>query len=298
MRVIPPITLNSTNIVSNAPTTGDPAITWDTTSSYIFGQQVKVLGTVNKMYECISATGTTASDDSPEIDCLKPTPKWFDLGSINKYKMFDNLSSSYTTGNTSLAVTLTPGMSTSALAITHLNNVTQVVINGYVTHPTIAWTRTFTPTVNYSVNNSTIYFDIPSNITVFILTFTGTGTFYIGNIVVGNTYYNIGRLQDGTISSTLNFSSTDRDTYGNVVFIERRSITKVQHKVFIDSSNIDTLLYVKDLLNAIPAVWSGLDDSITHPYFSAVLILGFYREFHLEIDNPIGPMINIEIEEV
>lgn len=297
MQVIPPILLDSTNVISGAPTTGDPATTWDTAASYAFGQQVKVLGTVNKIYECIDVAGTTAADASPEVDVLRETPKWIEISPTNKYKMFDNLSDSYTTATTSLAVTLTPGMSTAALAIMHLNNVSNVVINGYVTYPTVVWTRTFIPDITVP-NASTLYSNIPSNITKFLLTFTGTGTITVGNVSVGNVVYNIGRLQHGTELNTLNFSSVDRDSYGNILILPRRNIGKAQCKLYIDPTNIYTLNYVKDLLNATTAVWSGLDDNTTHPLFNALLILGFYREFTFEIDNPIAPMANLEIEEV
>jgi hypothetical protein len=297
MIVIPPITLNSSNITSSALGTGDPGTTWSSLGVYAYGTRVKVAGTVNKIYEFISATDTN-STDSPEIDVLKPTPKWFEVGSTNKYKMFDNLSDSYTEASTSLTVTITPGMTTAGLAVTNLNNVTQVVITGYSTYPTSVWTKTFTPTANYLIENSTLYIGIPATATQFILTFTGTGTFYVGNVLLGNIYYNIGKLQNGATSTVLNFSSLDRDTYGNAVLIKRRSVTKIMHKLFIKSNQVTSLTQLKDTLNTVSAIWSGMDDNSTDPYFSALLTLGFYREFSFEIDNPIGPMLNLEIEEV
>jgi hypothetical protein len=41
----------------------------------------------------------------------------------------------------------------------------------------------------------------------------------------------------------------------------------------------------------------GVEDQ-NHPYFEAYLIFGFYRDFTFEIDNPIGPMISLELEEI
>lgn len=294
MRVIPPITLNSTNVVSNAPPTNDPSA-WSAVTTYYLGNTVQIAGTVNKIYECL-ATSITGGF-SPEIDVTKSIPKWIEVGPINKYKMFDNLGETYTTATTSLTVTITPGMAVAALAITHLINVTNVTLNGYVTYPTSVWTKSFSPDLNYP-NASTIYFDTPSNATIYILVFTGTGSFYVGNVVVGNTYYNLGKLQNNTTIDSLNFSTMDRDSYGTAQLLIRRSVNKIQHKTAVNSEDLYSLKSIKDHLNAVTAVWSGLDDNSTHPYFNALVTLGFYREFSFEVDNPIGPMVNIEIEEV
>jgi hypothetical protein len=139
-------------------------------------------------------------------------------------------------------------------------------------------------------------FDILPTSTVIEVIYTGTAPLSIGSLVLGSYLY-IGSTQIGTECLYLNFSSIDRDTYGDAYFIKRKSVPKTQQKVYINKSEINTILQYRDELDAVPAVWSGLDDNTTHPYFNALLIYGFYREFSFEIDNPVGPMINLELEE-
>jgi hypothetical protein len=144
-----------------------------------------------------------------------------------------------------------------------------------------------------------ILFDLPSEYTDLIITivFHGHQAFEIGACVVG-TYADIGSVQNGASVDVLNFSSVDRDTYGNVQLISRRNVPKTIQKVYFNKNKLGTIISLKNDLDATPAVWSGLDDQIDDPYFDALLILGFYRRFDLDIDNPVGVFGSLELEEI
>lgn len=294
MLAIVPITLNSSNIVSDAPTSMDPA-EWDTSLSYAIGDRVKVtVGNVNKIYECIIAA--TNTDASPEADILKITPKWFEVGSINKYAMFDSIKDSFTvtTTATSITITATLSMTVNSLAIFGTTNVDNVTVNAYTSFPTgNVYSKTISLTNGYSLNT-----DIPNtnNLTI-VFVFSGTAPLSIGNLSLG-TYTLIGLTQIGAQANIINFSLVERDVNGNAHLVVRRSVPKTDQKVFIDKSKVSQIVAFKEANDSIPIVWSGFDDEVTNPYFKALLVLGIYREFSFELDNPVGPMINLEIEEV
>lgn len=310
MKVIPPITLDHTNTnIIGSNDYLDP-VEWDTSASYSIGDKVKVtVSNVNKIYECIIPA--TSSDLSPELDVQKITPKWVDLGYINKYAMFDTLRSSQTIASKYMQVVLTPGQLVDAIAVINTTNVLRYTITATDAGSVIRYSRTVE--LNKRVTTSwytyffgkfwskaaSAYFDIPTtfgNLTITI-SFYGDVDIGVGTLVLGSSLF-IGNLQAGADVNVLNFSSIERDTFGTASLVPRRNVPKVTQKLYIDKSLLNSVLAYKDQLDSVPAVWSGLDDSITHPYFDAVLILGFYRNFSFDISNPIGVYINLELEEI
>lgn len=284
MLVIVPATIDGSNTTSTAPTSVDPTA-WSVSTPYVAGDRVSVYGTVNKIYECLT---NVTGGDSPEIDVTKITPKWVETGSTNKFAMFDGLRDTLTVTTTATSFTVTASINygISALAVLNFSNVTQIQIQ-FISGPTYNYTSLGD---NLLVEYTTSY----SN--GFIATFTGTAPLSVGALVVGRSVY-LGSVQNGSEANFLNFSSIDRDTFGTAYLIPRMGVPKIQVKVFTNKDNVDTLLQLKDDLNAVSTVWSGFDTKTTHPYYKALLIQGFYKEFSFEIDNPIGPMINLEIEE-
>jgi hypothetical protein len=311
MKVIPPITLDHTNITSTALDTTDPA-EWDTSASYAIGDRVKVtVSNINKIYECIIAT--TAADLSPEVDILKITPKWVEIGSINKYAMFDTLRSTKTTASKYMSIVLSPGQLVDSIAILGMSGINTVNISAKVDggadtivyevsidlnrRATNSWYTYFFG--RYITKAGFARFDLPTNLgnLVITITFMGAEDIGVGAVVLGNAL-DIGSLQRGAKVDVLNFSSIQRDLYGTATLIPRRNVPKTRQELYIPKNRLNTVLQYKDELDSVSAVWSGLDDDINHPYYDAVLILGFYREFSFDINNSIGVYINLELEEI
>lgn len=310
MKVIPPITLDHTNTnIIGSNDYLDP-VEWDTSASYSIGDKVKVTASnINKVYECIIAA--TSSDLSPEQDIAKITPKWVELGSINKYAMFDANRSTQTFANKYLEVVLTPGQLVNSIAIMNTVSVLRYNITATDSGSVVRYNRDVE--LNKRISKSwygyffgkfwtkaaTAFFDLPTtygNLTITI-SFYGDTDFGVGTIVLGNSIY-LGSLQNGIQVDALNFSSIERDNFGTASLVPRRNVPKTKQKLYIDKQYLNSILLYKEILDSVPAVWSGLDDQNSHPYFDATLILGFYREFSFDISNPIGVYINLELEEI
>ena len=63
-------------------------------------------------------------------------------------------------------------------------------------------------------------------------------------------------------------------------------------------SRVNKIIEVRESLNAVPALWSGLDDKDTHGYFDAVLIFGIYKEFSISLDYPDYAKVTLQLEEI
>jgi len=309
MRVIPPLTITDSVYTSCSvvePSITDPAA-WSISTHYVVGDRVSKLGTIHKIYECLTAV---TGGDSPEISVTRSIPKWIEVGATNKWAMFDLLRSTATTSSSDITIVLTPGRSVDSIAVLNLTNVSIIEVTavsgvttvfsqsiGLSTRNTTTWWEYFFSRI--TLRKDAITFALPSQYTDLVITIVlkGSGERSVGAVVIGTSVY-IGSLQRGAVIDALNFSTIERDMFGNAVLIPRRNVPKTSQKLYIDKSNLSTVVNVRRDLDAIPAVWSGLDDDYTNNYFTALLILGFYRSFTFELDNPIGPMVNIELEEV
>jgi hypothetical protein len=118
-----------------------------------------------------------------------------------------------------------------------------------------------------------------------------------GGIILGKAQ-ELGTIQRGATSEIINFSTVTRDIFGNATMVQRRNIPKTNQTLYLDKSYVNAVRTVRDQLNATPAAWIGLDDIPGQYYFESLLIVGFYRTFTINIDNPIGVIINLELEEI
>lgn len=152
---------------------------------------------------------------------------------------------------------------------------------------------------NFDFTPSMVLFDIPPY-SDGIITITQTrfaGRIQCGACVIGQAKY-LGSVQQQATNETLNFSSVTRDILGNATMVQRRNVPKTNQQLFVYNTSINSVRRIRDDLNAIPAVWSGLDDVQTSDYFEALLILGFYRTFTITMDNPLSSTVQLELEEV
>jgi hypothetical protein len=78
---------------------------------------------------------------------------------------------------------------------------------------------------------------------------------------------------------------------------KRRNIPKSRQTVFCDKSDVNKIMETRDLLNAEPAFWYGIDDA-TDGYFESISMLGFYRDFNINVSYPENAVVTFELEKV
>lgn len=301
MRVIPPLAITDTILTSSTcaePHASEAA--YNAGSTYALNDAV-VVAADHRTYQSLQAGNIGHTPIS------SPT-WWLDIGASNRWKMFDLLRNTQTEQASPLTVVITPGVRCNSIALLGLvaDSVTVSVASGGST----VYTRTqnlnnrevldwydyfFLP---FSTLPSLVFFDLPpyTNAIITIAITRASGNVKCGSLVLG-TYVYIGDVQYNAVSDALNFSTVNRNTFGDSVLIPRRTVPKTDQTIWCKKDRVDKVRDLRTLLNAMPAVWSALDDS-TDGYFDALLILGYYRQFSINIGYPDHAVITLNLEEI
>jgi hypothetical protein len=260
---------------------------------------------VHRVYESLQAANT----GHPPALAASAT-WWLDVGPTNKWAMFDTLRNTATQVASPLTVVIRPGQRVDSIALLGLVadtvaiTVTSVTGGGTVrsysaslsTRQVSSWyTYFFAP---FSTKPSVVLFDLPPY-TDAIITVTLTrssGYVSCGALVLGTSVY-VGRVLHQAENDALNFSEIDRDTFGTAILTPRRTVPKINVPARFTKANTQTLIDLRTTLNAVPAVWSGLDAD-DDGYFGAFLILGVYKQFKLNADQSEDGLASIEVEEI
>jgi hypothetical protein len=311
MNVIPPIVITDALLTSSTvsePDAGSPTTEMvfnagSPSTSYVLGAIV-IDTTAHLKYESLAAANGAQLSDAT---------KWLLLGPTNKWAMFDTLRSTATIAPSPLTVVITPGVNIDALALLGLvgDSVTVSVDSAigspstnYYTHTENLDTREVFDWYDYffspfSTKPSVALFDLPphSSAVITVTITAASGNVECGACVMGS-QVNIGVVQHDAVSDVLNFSTVTRDFAGGTnTLVQRRNVPKTQQQLLIDKTQVNAARVLRDSLNAIPAVWSGIDDD-TDGYFDALLILGFYKVFSINLAFPDQALITLELEEI
>lgn len=286
----------------------DTYLLWNSGTAYVATDRV-IRSETHKVYECL--VGNT--NYIPENNLTGTTPKWLEVETDATWAMFDLSRSTTTTAVSPLTTVIAPGVRVDSCAVINTNATyvtisVQAVISGTLTtvytnvktmptRPTRTWYEYFFGP--FASDPSMVKFDLPpyANGTITITQSRVQGEISCGAVVVGM-YKQIGSTQQQPASEALNFSSVNRDIYGNATMIKRRTVPKTNQVCWAYNTDLNAIRAVRDDLNAVAAVWSGLDDTEDGDYFETLLILGFYRTFSINMDTPLNAMIQLELEEI
>lgn len=239
------------------------------------------------------------------------TDKWIDIGPTNKWAMFDSSSNTQTAWASPLTVVIAPSARVNTIGITGLaaNSITvtatSVFGGGVVYGPktTDLNIRNVANGYDYAFNAfltqpSLAYFDLPpySDIVITVTISATSGNVKCGAIIIG-TYVYLGEAQYGAKGDALNFSTVDRDIYGNATLVPRRSVPKVNTTLLVDSAHVNAIRTARTNLNAVPSLWSGLDDG-SSDLFDMLLVMGVYKTFEIEATHYGKNTVTLEIEEI
>lgn len=233
---------------------------------------------------------------------------WADVGPSRRWAMFDVLRNTATVHASPLTVVLTPGVRINSVALLGLvaDSVTISMTSGgpsvysytlsLSTREVFDWyDYYFEP---FSARAAVVRFDLPpySNGIITVAITRASGDVECGACVLGN-YVAIGDVDHGAEGDVLNFSSVTRDAFGGAVMVQRRNVPKTNQTLYVEKGRVNKIRALREDLNSVPAVWSGLDDT-TDGYAEALLILGFYRKFSINAAHPTIATISLELEEV
>jgi len=309
MKVIPPLTVTDALLTSSTmaePDAGSPTTepVYDAGTTYAVGD-IAISTSTHLKYESLAAGNLG--------NALTDTTKWLLLGPTNKWAMFDLLRNTATVAPSPLTVVITPGVRVDSLALLAMvADTVTISVDSAVGSPSENY-YTYTEDLNtrevfdwydyffepFSTKQSLALFDLPPySSAVITVTLTRTsGDVECGALVLGSQVY-IGTVQAEAVSDTLNFSTVTRDfDGGTAVMVQRRNVPKTISQILLDKSRVNAVRALRDALAGTPAVWVGTEDS-THGYFEALLILGFYKQFSINLKLPDYAVISLELEEI
>lgn len=256
--------------------------------------------TTHRVYESLAGSnlGNVQSDET----------KWKDVGPTNPWAMFDVLRNTATVQASALTAVITPGVRIDSLALLGLaaTSATISMTSGGVTVYTVTINLNLRIVLNwydyffaaFRTQESIALFDLPpySNGVVTVALSNTGGNVECGACVMGMKQ-NIGDVQYEAESDVLNFSTVTRDADGTAEMVQERNVPKTISSIYLDKRFVNQVRALRDALNGTPAVWAGIDDD-GDDYFEALLILGFYRRFTINLKLPLEAVISLELEEV
>jgi len=286
---------------------------WSSGTTYPLGATCS--GSNGRIYESLQAGNLNHA-----LPVLPATVNawWQDMAPTNRWAAFDSASNTQTVWTSPYTAVFRPGMRVNTLGITGMvaDSVTIVgtsVFGGGVVYPSDYATNgpkvvdliirnvndhydfAFEP---FALQPSVAFFDIPpySDIEFTVTLTRSVGNIKVGAIIVG-TYTYLGEVEYGARGDALNFSTIDRDLYGNATLVPRRSVPKVTASLNLPSARVNKVRAARTNLNAVPALWTGLDDGDSN-WFDMLLVMGVYKTFEITAESYSNAKINLEIEEI
>lgn len=305
MRVIVPLVVTPAMLVSSSVAEPDASmgeVVW-AAGAYAEGDQRIVVAT-HRIYRAYAAI--PSSTVRPDLD----PAQWQDIGPTNRWAMFALDRNTQTVGTSPLTVVISPGKRIDAFALTGLDATGETLemdTGGppIYTHTESLITRTISTWSDYFFGefgnkSSVVRFDLPpvSGAEITITITNGGGPSKCAACVIGNSFY-IGSAELGAESLALNFSEIEREFDGSLAtLIPRRTVPKTTQNILLDKLEVNKTRMLRTKLNAVPAVWSTMDDDNEDGYFEALLILGVYKEWTINMTYPEHAKITLELEEI
>jgi hypothetical protein len=246
------------------------------------------------------------SQDDGNTAPLTDNAKWVLLGPSNLYRAFDVLRNTKAAGPSGTSFTVTPGKRIDAIGLAGLI-ADRVEISlevggeevwshseGLSTRNTQSWSDYFFGAFNF--RSSTAVFNIPkySGAVITITLYRSTGNVEVGSIFINEAVY-LGELEVDPNVDRRNFSTIDRKPTGELRLIRRRTIPTNDWTVFCPKNRLSKVKPLPDELNAVPAMWVGLE-ATDDEYFDLVTMVAVYTRFTITPGHP-DARIDLGLEE-
>lgn len=297
MKVISPLTmtdaqLSATNMVEN----DHPE--WDQSTTYAQGDRVIVLST-HKIYESVQAGNL---DNDPTTD---DGTWWTEISATNIWKAFDQKISVKVENAASVNYEIVPATRVTGIAFFGLEaesvqvwvdddsspsqeiyNVTKSLID---TTSIVDWFTYFTWEPEY--DTEALFVGVPAYVgnTISIVVSAPT-TAKVGQIVLGEDFQ-LGETTYGTEIGIVDFSTKDRDNFGNAVLLERAYAQTVTFQFAMRPDSARRVQRVLSAVRAKPAVYYAGEDITQY----GATVFGFYQDFDIPLSAGMS-FATLEIE--
>lgn len=234
--------------------------------------------------------------------------KWILKGNTNRFRMFDWNQGNPSIGQSPMTVVIRPGKRIDALMLEGLKaSMVDITIrngtdgdvvftlDGYLLERNVTtfYEFFFAPFI-YIKSFAT--FEIPPipDPVIYVTLSDPSGTVELSRLAVGQSTY-LGPIQWNPVSDTDNYSEIERDKFGRATMTPIPSTPLAEVKLEPDANKTNMIRQFKEQANARAVVWSALDD-IDSPYREALVVIGFYDNFRIDISNHEFTVIDLSIK--
>jgi hypothetical protein len=314
MRVIPPINTDGFTIAgamltsSTAAEPGAGEFVWSLGVTYAVGDTVYMAGT-HRRYQA----RTVNMDKVPALATIDtPSADWIDIGPTNRWAMFDTLRDTGTVFSGGVGVVeITPGQRIDSVGAAGLENVDTALVEVYrgatlvyssgvmdlrYRYVTSFYEFCFAP---FQYRQEFALFDLPPFTDGKIrLTFTreSGGDLSVGAVLAGMNEY-IGRGQHGAEDDAINFSRIERAFDSTASITRLRNVPKNTISLILDKAKLPRVRQVREDLNAVPAMYVGVD-SDRDGYYASLFKLGIYKQWKFTLSNSNHASVALDVEEL
>ena len=297
MKIIKPLTMTDAMLTSSSAPETDYT-EWNSGTAYVTGNRC-IRATLHKVYECI--VGNT--NNIPENNLTGATPKWLEVGSTNRWKMFDPQWGTQTSLASPLVVVLTPGVVIDSLALLNVQaeqvNI-RVSVAGVVVYERSEsmvgatgitdWYAYFFSEITYKTD--LVFTDLlPYSSGIITLTFTAsTGDVKCGCCIAGS-FFEIGEAQYGAKAGIIDYSTKTTDAFGNSTITPRKYSKRNELALTVDTLVVDDVFNTLAAYRSTPLVWIGAEN-----LYTVLIVYGFYKDFDVTIAYPAFSICTLTIE--
>ena len=295
MRIVTPYIVNAgqlttTNVVNSETD-------WSA-GTYDLGEQAV---DDNQVYKVVADPSTT---DQPSVGAVASPPTWVLMGWSNQYRMFRDGRDSFSSRDESIDVTLNFSevvTTVGALGLQGISATLTVVdsVEGTVYDETISlvdigvddwWEYFFSP---YEFQDTAIFDGLPpysgADINLSVDAASATDQARAGRVVAGFEQP-LGVTNYGVTVSILDYSTKDRDGFGNLILVLRRTVRLVDYDAKVPTAQVDFVVRALERIAATPTLFIG--DEL----YSSSITFGVYRDFTQGIDTPSISDLTIQVE--
>lgn len=235
-------------------------------------------------------------------NALTDATKWLDLGSNNRYRMFDQINSSLTIRDENINVTVDINGRADGIAMLNILAATvQIIVTADAVE---VYNETYSLVDDSGIDNWYEYFfepivrrsnlivvDLPNvaDPTIQIILDNETGSTEVGTVVIGQTK-DLGLTVYGARTGIQDYSRKVTDEFGNTTIVERTFAKRGSFDVVVANAKIDALSDLLSAYRATPVVWIGTDD------YASTWIYGFYKDFGIQLRHLEQSNLGLEIE--
>lgn len=301
MIVVRPIQTNDAILTSSSAPEPDASlgeIAWTAGAHTLGTERVKV--STHRRYRVTADPSTT---DDPEVGVLANPPTWVDIGPTNRWAMFDAVNGTQTLADDDLSIVITPSQlinSVAAFNVTGANSVTVTLTADSID----VYTKTILMRDNSAINGWYDYFfepiieatrfvllDLPAYPNGILSIDAEGGAIGFGTLIYGR-QTTLGTTVYGTGWQGLDFSTKERDEFGNFNIVRRRTADLMDYNCFLPKNLFGFVKNQLKSLSTIPTVWIGNPSDIN----DGTAAFGYYRDTQINITTPSVIDMTIQVE--